>query len=76
MKEFKFKSFRCVEYTPARFKVYFSYQGEEMCIGYSKALLAPYYSDEKNEEAILGNSIRDYTDVIRKWEIAKKCVNK
>ena len=67
MKELKFKNFRCVEQKNGEYRVYFTLNGEERWIGYYNGSLS---GDEEQDEKRLVGAVRDYSDVIMKWEIA------
>jgi DNA-binding XRE family transcriptional regulator len=61
MKEIIINNFRLVPHTIKSYKVYFTYHGEERFIGYCNC------SFPKIED-LLGNTIGNYDDVIRRWE--------
>lgn len=62
MKEIKIKSFRCEEYKPGQWKVFFNHRDEERFIG--------YFSGYPTEANLLGNSIGDYSNVLNRWDMA------
>ena len=67
MKTRKAKNFRCVEINDGCYCVYFTLNNKEKFIGYYKGLLS---GDEEADEKRLTNSLCDYTEVIKKWNIS------
>lgn len=67
MKERRIKNFRII-YEGRDKRVYFTHKGEERFIGYYHGHL--WYNDARAEKQ-LTDSVCNYKEVIKKWEIAK-----
>lgn len=60
-----YKKFRLVE-NGRNWKVYFTHNNEERFIGYYTGHISP----NDDIELLLTNHLRDYTDVLRKWNFS------